>query len=631
MPLPTAAELTDPNATNAQMKQYLGRLVENVASSDDLNNLKSYVYSEMPLDSYISGQVIESDLSINSAALAEFRAYYFECEAGDEFELTGRLGNGTLGKIDPYIVQLDLQKNPVAVLASFTSSGDSNVYGSVRGTCKQVGFVYIRVRMGLDQNQYPTSIKKLSVDSLVKRAEFQSKLSLINNTLEDIEENLTDNKVDKGLVDDDDVAIAVAFKAGERTWLEVGYDGTPTTHAKKVLNDSLENVDKRLAADSDVAIALTFKDGERTWLEVGYDGEPTERSVNVLKKHFSQGSSEYRLSDRFVSLSTQEIGSSSISREYPVFRRSTTPLITYSQQSSETIYWTWMVNKEMWGGTGLALFYSTDHAAHTPSGIFLFEADSIDGPWIDRGKVYRDDISGNQTETPSVIYDPVTNKVLMFYQQAGVTGSVGAQQTVLATANPSDLTTWTRVGVVLDKESAAQDGDGHCGYFRPFFYCGELLGYSLYGGTNWSNAALWRSKDGGYTWKRDGSMIGWMQDKCKHLASVLNTTQNLCVLTMYEGDVINWRGQPWWIGVVGVAQSGSVGTRNSRLVAAPLSDDFTSLKTKVVDITPPKAGYEAVNGIDYPGNLFVWNGEVYSAYRTNGQKGAIALMKMING
>lgn len=453
-------------------------------------------------------------------------------------------------------------------------------------------------------------------------------------------------KADKALASDSNVAIAVTFKEGERTWLETNYAGEPTDHAKEILNDSLQidqkilnevstatenKAEKALASDPSVAIALSFKEGSRTWVEVGYDGEPTEHSVNVLKKHFSQSSSEFKLSDRFVSLSTQKTGASSISREYPVFQRASGPLITYAQQSSESIYWTWMVNKEAWGGTGLALFYSTDHAAHAPSGIFLFEADSIDGPWVNRGKVYRDDFSGEQTETPSVIYDPVTNKVLMFYQQANVVGSVGAQQTVLATANPSDLTTWTRVGVVLDKELAAQDGDGHCGYFRPFFYCGELLGYSLYGGTNYSNAALWRSKDGGYTWKRDGSMIGWMQDKCKHLASVLNTTQNLCVLTIYEGDVINWRGQPWWIGVVGVAQSGSVGTRNSRLVAAPLSDDFTSLKTKVIDITPPKAAYETVNGIDYPSNLFVWDGEVYSAYRTNGQRGSIALMKMING
>ncbi|NGP41542.1 spore coat protein CotH, partial [Acinetobacter sp. GC2] len=33
MPLPTAAELTDPNATNAQMKDRLGQLVKNIDRS----------------------------------------------------------------------------------------------------------------------------------------------------------------------------------------------------------------------------------------------------------------------------------------------------------------------------------------------------------------------------------------------------------------------------------------------------------------------------------------------------------------------------------------------------------------------------------------------------------------------
>lgn len=40
MPLPTAAELTDPNATNTQMKQRLGQLAEGVASKEDIASVK---------------------------------------------------------------------------------------------------------------------------------------------------------------------------------------------------------------------------------------------------------------------------------------------------------------------------------------------------------------------------------------------------------------------------------------------------------------------------------------------------------------------------------------------------------------------------------------------------------------
>ncbi|UNW05931.1 hypothetical protein MOV98_09105 [Acinetobacter variabilis] len=43
MPLPTAAELTDPNATNTQMKQRLGQLAENVASTEFVNEKNTFV------------------------------------------------------------------------------------------------------------------------------------------------------------------------------------------------------------------------------------------------------------------------------------------------------------------------------------------------------------------------------------------------------------------------------------------------------------------------------------------------------------------------------------------------------------------------------------------------------------
>lgn len=46
MPLPTAAELTDPNATNTQMKQRLGQLAENVESKEDSTEKANTAKSE---------------------------------------------------------------------------------------------------------------------------------------------------------------------------------------------------------------------------------------------------------------------------------------------------------------------------------------------------------------------------------------------------------------------------------------------------------------------------------------------------------------------------------------------------------------------------------------------------------
>jgi hypothetical protein len=417
---------------------------------------------------------------------------------------------------------------------------------------------------------------------------------------------------------DKNVAIALTFAEGSRSWLESDYDGGPTEHSAKLIGKAI-NIGDSPHSDKNVAIALTFAEGSRSWLESDYDGGPTEYAAEKIAEaiNWSPPASE----SQTVPLSTAPDGTG---REYPTFERLNTPIIQFSQQSAETIYWPWIVDKSAWGGSGFALFYSTDHSAtHDPSGIFLFESDDITGPWINRGKVFRDDTGGWQSETPSVIYDSATNKVLMYYQQAEVPGSIGQQQTCLAIADPADLTIWTRVGVVLDKEFAEQPGDGHCGYFRPFKFNGRMLGYSLYGGTLFSNASLWVSDDGGYTWQRDGRLIGWMQDKCRHLADILKVEQHLVVLTMYEGDVINWKGEPWWVGVVGKAQSGSVSIRNYRLVTAPLASDFGSLLTRVNDITPAPAHYEIQTDIDYPGNCVVSHGRLYMVYRTGGQKGIL--------
>ncbi|EPK0882713.1 hypothetical protein ACYB6H_26155 [Klebsiella pneumoniae] len=422
---------------------------------------------------------------------------------------------------------------------------------------------------------------------------------------------------------DTDVAIAVTFADGSRSWLESGFDGRPTEHSAQMIGEAIHVGDSPVSSEQ-VAIATLFADGSRSWLESGFDGRPTEHSAQMILDVISGAISASET--QTIALSTAPDGTG---REYPTFERLNTPIIQFSQQSAETIYWPWIVDKSAWGGSGFALFYSTDHSAtHDPSGIFLFESDDITGPWINRGKVFRDDTGGWQSETPSVIYDSATNKVLMYYQQAEVPGSIGQQQTCLAIADPADLTIWTRVGVVLDKEFAEQPGDGHCGYFRPFKFNGRMLGYSLYGGTLFSNASLWVSDDGGYTWQRDGRLIGWMQDKCRHLADILKVEQHLVVLTMYEGDVINWKGEPWWVGVVGKAQSGSVSIRNYRLVTAPLASDFGSLLTRVNDITPAPAHYEIQTDIDYPGNCVVSHGRLYMVYRTGGQKGDIALMRL---
>ncbi|EBX6544923.1 hypothetical protein DS229_28900, partial [Salmonella enterica subsp. enterica serovar Larochelle] len=97
------------------------------------------------------------------------------------------------------------------------------------------------------------------------------------------------------------------------------------------------------------------------------------------------------------------------------------------------------------------------------------------GPWAQHGRVYRDDVSGEQSETPSVVWDEKNNRMVMYYQQAGV--GTGQQSTLWATS--TDGFNWARQGIATQMMSTGQPGDGHTGYFKPFRFAGSMYGYSL--------------------------------------------------------------------------------------------------------------------------------------------------------
>ncbi len=180
---------------------------------------------------------------------------------------------------------------------------------------------------------------------------------------------------------DTDVAIALTFAEGSRSWLESDYDGGPTEHSAKLIGKAI-NIGDSPDSDKNVAIALTFAEGSRSWLESDYDGGPTEYAAEKIAEaiNWSPPASE----SQTVPLSTAPDGTA---REYPTFKRLSAPIIQFSQQSAPTVYWPWIVNKSAWGGTGFALFYSTDHSAtHDPSGIFCLRRTILQAHGLIGGK-----------------------------------------------------------------------------------------------------------------------------------------------------------------------------------------------------------------------------------------------------
>ncbi|MER2976996.1 hypothetical protein ABS815_27255, partial [Klebsiella pneumoniae] len=95
---------------------------------------------------------------------------------------------------------------------------------------------------------------------------------------------------------------------------------------------------------------------------------------------------------------------------------------------------------------------------------------------------------------------------------------------------------------------------------------------------------------------------------------------------IFVGDVINWNGSPWWIGLVGPSTAGG-GSNAHRICAAPLREDLRNLSANVVDITPAEQAWE--NGvIDYFGNFLTWKGKMYGVYRANTGQGGFGLVEV---
>lgn len=479
-----------------------------------------------------------------------------------------------------------------------------------------------------------------------------------------------------------DPAIAAAYSFlgdGRRTWWEVGWDGKPTPYSARCIAQTFnfsalgssavtefnslvgagagtELTSRGVAVgetgDPAIAMADVFSDGRRTFREVGWDGRPTPYSARLISQSINFGALSTEqvndLAERLpasasavlpVPLDTAPQGAG---REYPTVRKPlTAPIFTHANQDdadadvgAESVYWPFFFDLTQIGGSGVALFYSTDHAAtFALSGIYLATADTPEGPYTFHGRIFQDAVVGVQTETPSVMYDAVTDKVMLYYQEA----PNAHQATFLATADPADFLTaiidgdwsavWTRYagdgasGEVLGW-ATTEAGDGHTGYLKPFRYGGQWHGHSLFGGGTVGRFGYWQSRDG-YTWRADPRRYGRAQHLIDHITGFASDYN----AKIYNGAVINWNGNPWWIGLVGGSAAGGLSV-DHRICTAPFGSDFARLGARVVDVTPATQVWEG-GKIDGFGNAITWEGRVYAAYRAGGQQGGFGLLEIV--
>ncbi|WP_295851159.1 hypothetical protein [uncultured Microbacterium sp.] len=299
-----------------------------------------------------------------------------------------------------------------------------------------------------------------------------------------------------------------------------------------------------------------------------------------------------------IAAATDKILPYPLDGSWPIFKRLNggAPVFTQATQNpaasaltpktSVSLYWPWIIDaRKILGSSALDefyMFYSTDHAAHADSGIWLATGPTELGPWTGRGRVYRDDFAGAQTETPAVFADPTgAKKLVKLYQQQGVPGANGTQSTVYATSD--DGITWTRGGLAIDIPATTWPGDGHTGYATLTAIGARLFSHHLAGGGNYPTFGLSTSIDG-RTWRMQADPLLYNMDVTGDGRRIeWNTT-----------SIVMWRGELWWIGYSSNFVSGDT-TKDARLVIAPISEDLRTFKAPAKSILFPTVGDENTN------------------------------------
>lgn len=315
---------------------------------------------------------------------------------------------------------------------------------------------------------------------------------------------------------------------------------------------------------------------------------------------------------------------------WPVLKKlDSNPVIELADQTAVSILWPYIVDLSKEGGSGLALFWSTDHASHANSGTWLATAPDIDGPWTQHGMIFRDDTTGGeQHETPSVVWDEVNNRWLMYYQLKNVSGYTG-QITMVATVD-TVLTggipnSWSVIGVAAAEEYTANAGDGDSTYFKPFRFDGGWFAHSLYGGTKNSRRAFWTSHDNGITYQNHPQIIQSNQHLIQHFTGF---DAESWMVKINNGTHFVKDNQLWMIAPVGAAAAGGADTLYRTGVFRVGNDGVTF--GRGIDITEDLQVWEdPLIGVDEFGSVFDWQGRTYVVFKSGGGEGGFGISEIL--
>ena len=220
--------------------------------------------------------------------------------------------------------------------------------------------------------------------------------------------------------------------------------------------------------------------------------------------------------------------------------------LTVAESGLASLYYPWMWHAAEFLADPLDewyLYYSTDHAAGT-GGIGLATAPSPLGPWTAHGSnpIYTDTVDGNQTETPSIVWDADNQRVMLFYHQIA---SGGGQFTRLAYSSDG-VTGWTRQAAISFDRPTIDNvvpGAAHTGYARVYRSGGGLFAWSLFGDGDRSGSMIWRSQHGYGKWAMDFQAIA---PGTRYGLGIKGYEDH--AIAPIGASYIEWQGERWMVG-----------------------------------------------------------------------------------
>ncbi|AKJ29837.1 hypothetical protein AAW51_3146 [Caldimonas brevitalea] len=281
----------------------------------------------------------------------------------------------------------------------------------------------------------------------------------------------------------------------------------------------------------------------------------------------------------------------------PFTRVATTPLFSEVPGVYPSVYWWWVVRVD-----GLLAqprgryyaYYSTDHDSGN-GGIAMAYANSPTGPWTSHGQVFVDTVrtrspGKGQTETPSVVWDPLIGGLRMFYQQiSAVTGggpAVGVQTTLAATSR--DGIAWAvDDSFKIDPNNAwVQAGNGHTGYFMPFVVNRRWVAYSLYGSGDYPHFAIHYADRHLGDWATDPRYLGHWTPWCRMADGVPR------YVSWNHAFAVETPSGLMLVALLANYSSGST-PKNARLGVAPLSLDARVPLQPLRQVWAPELAWES--------------------------------------